>query len=310
MLPTFVKSLCHEIHHEGTPLDVFHSNFIKSLCHEIHHEGTPLDVFHSNFIKSLCHEIHHEGTPLDVFHSNFMMDPYYSWNPPIRTSLTAVGIYDTDDYQINLIDNDHDTQDDEPIPTGTYGGVDHTCNGVVFCSLHGDPNHHDCRSTTLAIPTTEIRHIPEAAAAAVAAAAAASQTTKPPGVEFHNGALVPLNLIPSCTSKSTQLTIDQFENNYRLFSQRLKNDDDGLTVRVITLKNNLMFLNLTCKILGTTNVIEAILASTYIMCSKLLEHFSKGDTFLCSLEAGYLTIRNSIIRNKHVFNLVDILNQL
>ena len=71
-----------------------------------------------------------------------------------------------------------------------------------------------------------------------------------------------------------------------------------------------MFLNLTCKILGTTNVIEAILASTYIMCSKLLEHFSKGDTFLCSLEAGYLTIRNSIIRNKHIFNLVDILNQI
>ena len=71
-----------------------------------------------------------------------------------------------------------------------------------------------------------------------------------------------------------------------------------------------MFLNFTCKILGTTNVIEAILASTYIMCSKLLEHLTKGDTFLCSLEAGYLTIRNSIIRNKHVFNLVDILNQI
>ena len=71
-----------------------------------------------------------------------------------------------------------------------------------------------------------------------------------------------------------------------------------------------MFLNFTFKILGTTNVIEAILASTYIMCSKLLEHFTKGDTFLCSLEAGYLTIRNSIIRNKHVFNLVDILNQI
>ena len=46
------------------------------------------------------------------------------------------------------------------------------------------------------------------------------------------------------------------------------------------------------------------------MCSKLLEHLTKGDTFLCSLETGYLTIRNSIIRNKHVFNLVDILNQI
>ena len=262
---------------------------------------------HLKTIKSLCHEIHHEGTPLDLFYSNFMMDPYYSWNPPIRTSLTAVGINDTDDYQINLVDNEQFSQDDEPIPTGTYGGVDHTCNRMEFCSLHGDHSQHVC------IPTTEIRHPPDATAAAAAeaaAAAVATQTMIPPEVEFHNGALVPLNLIPSSTSKSTQLTLDQFENNYRLFSQRLKNDDDGLSVRVITLKNNLMFLNFTCKILGTTNVIEAILASTYIMCSKLLEHFTKGDTFLCSLEAGYLTIRNSIIRNKHVFNLVDILNQI
>ena len=268
---------------------------------------------HLKTIKSLCHEIYHEGTPLDLFYSNFMMDPYYSWNPPIRTSLTAVGINDTDDYQINLVDNEQVSQDDEPIPTGTYGGVDHTCNRMEFCSLHGDQNHHVCKCLTLVIPTTEIRHPPEATAAAAAeaaAAAVATQTMIPPEVEFHNGALVPLNLIPSSTSKSTQLTLDQFENNYRLFSQRLKNDDDGLSVRVITLKNNLMFLNFTFKILGTTNVIEAILASTYIMCSKLLEHFTKGDTFLCSLEAGYLTIRNSIIRNKHVFNLVDILNQI
>ena len=243
--------------------------------------------------------VHHEGTPLDMFHSNFMMDPYYNWNPPIRTSLTAVGINDTDDYQINLDDNDHGTHEDEPIPSGTFGGGDHTCNGMELCSLHGDPIHHDCRCTNQTFPMTEGRHI-----------SVVSQTMTPPDVEFHNGAMVPLYLIPSNTSKSTQLTLDQFENNYRLFSQRLKNDDDNLTVRVITLKNNPMFLNFTCKILGTTNVIEAILASTYIMCSKLLEHLSKGDTFLCSLEAGYLTIHNSIIRNKHVYNLVDILNQI
>ena len=71
-----------------------------------------------------------------------------------------------------------------------------------------------------------------------------------------------------------------------------------------------MFRNYTFKILGSSNVLEAILASTYIMCSKLLEHISKGDTLLCSLEAGYLSIQNSIIRNKHVYNLVSILNQI
>ena len=254
---------------------------------------------HLKTIKSLCHEIHHEGTPLDMFHSNFMMDPYYNWNPPIRTSLTAVGINDSDDYQINLDDNDKGVHDDEPIPSGTFGDGDLTCNGMEFCSLRGDPIHQGCKCTNQTVPMMECHH-----------GSVESQTMTPPDVEFHTGVKVPQYLIPSNTSKSTQLTLDQFENNYRLFSQRLKNDDENLTIRVVLLKNNQMFLNFTCKILGTTNVIEAILASTYIMCSKLLEHISKGDTFLCSLEAGYLTIRNSIIRNKHVFNLVDILNQI
>ena len=229
---------------------------------------------HLKTIKSLCHEILHEGIPLDLFYSNFMMDPYYSWNPPIRTSLTAVGINDTDDYQINLVDNVKFSQEDEPIPTGSYGGVDPSCNRMECCSLHGDHSQHVCiptgsyggvdpacnrmeccslhgdHSQHVCIPTTESRHPPDATAAAAAeaaAAAVATQTMIPPEVEFHNGALVPLNLIPNSTSKSTQ---------------------------------------------------------------KLLEHLTKGDTFLCSLEAGYLTIRNSIIRNKHVFNLVDILNQI
>ena len=104
--------------------------------------------------------------------------------------------------------------------------------------------------------------------------------------------------------------LDQFDNNYRLFSQKLKNDNTNPTIRVVLLRNNLMFLNYTFNILGSSNVLEAILASTYIMCSKLLEHISKGDTLLCSLEAGYICVRNSIIRNKHVYNLVSILNQI
>ena len=137
-----------------------------------------------------------------------------------------------------------------------------------------------------------------------------TQDMTPPGAEICIGERVPQYLIPSNISKSTQLTLDQFDNNYRLFSQRLKNDDSNLTIRVVLLKNNLMFRNYTFNILGTTNVLEAILASTYIMCSKLLEHISKGDTLLCSLEAGYLSIQNSIIRNKHVYNLVSILNQI
>ena len=255
---------------------------------------------HLKTIKSLCHEIHHEDTPLDQFHSNFMMDTYYSWNPPIRMSLTAVGINDTDDYQINLVDNDHGVHDDEPIPSGTFGGSGHTCNGMEFCSLRGDHRSQRCNCTNqtftydgkLSWYYRFTDHDP-------------SKVWKSTQENWS-----PQYLIPSNTSKSTQLMLDQFDNNFRLFSQRLKNDDTNLTIRVVLLKNNFMFLNYTFKILGTTNIIEAILASTYIMCSKLLEHISKGDTLLCSLEAGYLSIHNSIIRNKHVFNLVTILSQI
>ena len=138
----------------------------------------------------------------------------------------------------------------------------------------------------------------------------APNITTLPGAEVSQGNVVPQHLIPSRISKITQLTLDQFDNNYRLFVQKLKNYDTDLTIRVILLKNNKMFLNYTFKILGYSNVLEAILASTYKVCTTLLEHISRGDTLLCLLEAGYICVRNSIIRNKHVYNLVSILNQI
>ena len=200
--------------------------------------------------------------------------------------------------------NDNNEHDDDHIPTGTFGGGDPLCNRMEFRPVRGDPSSlvragadHTINNTTL--PGTEICQGLDV-----------TQNTTPPGAEICLGEVVPQHLIPSNTSKSTQLTLDQFDNNYRLFLQKLKNDDSNLTIRVVLLKNNLMFRNYTFKILGSSNVLEAILASTYIMCSKLLEHISKGDTLLCSLEAGYLSIRNSIIRNKHVYNLVSILNQI
>ena len=67
----------------------------------------------------------------------------------------------------------------------------------------------------------------------------ASQNMTPPGAEICTGDLVPQHLIPSNTSKSTQLTLDQFDNNFRLFSQRLKNDDSNLTIRVVFIKKQL-----------------------------------------------------------------------
>ena len=249
-----------------------------------------------------------------------MMDPYYSWNPPIQTTLTAVGLNDTDDYQINIDDNDNDDQDDDPIPTGTSGGGGSTGNRMEFRPLCGDPsspvpNGEDHTSNNTTLPATEIcqgnvvtQHL-TLPATEICRGNVVTQHLTLPGAEICIGEVVPQHLIPSRISKSTQWTLDQFDNNYRLFSQKLKNDDSNLTIRVVLLRNNLMFLNYTFNILGSSNVLEAILASTYIMCSKLLEHISKGDTLLCSLEAGYICVQNSIIRNKHVYNLVLVYNK-
>ena len=118
----------------------------------------------------------------------------------------------------------------------------------------------------------------------------ASNITTLPGAEVSKGDVVPQHLIPSRISKITQLTLDQFDNNYRLFAQKLKKKYSDLTIRVILLKNNIMFLNYTFKILVSSNVLEATLASTHKVCTILLEHITRGDTLLCLLEAGYICV--------------------
>ena len=100
------------------------------------------------------------------------------------------------------------------LPPSEYVGVDTSCSRMEGCSLHGDHSQHVC------IQMTEGRHPPDATAAVAAddaAAAVAIHTIVPPVVEFNNGNLVPQDLIPSSISKSTQKTLDQYENNYRLF---------------------------------------------------------------------------------------------
>ena len=137
----------------------------KHVFQNNHWDGIAADYASANShlktIKSKCHEIYHEGIPHDEFYSNFMMDPFYSWNPPIRTTLTAVGLNDTDDYQINIDDNDNDDHDDDPIPTGTSGGGGSTGNRLEFRPLRGDPSSpvpngvdHTTNNTTS--PMTEI----------------------------------------------------------------------------------------------------------------------------------------------------------
>ena len=223
---------------------------------------------HLKTIKSKCHEIHHEGSPLDEFHSNFMKEPHYCWNPPIRPTLMAVGINDIDDYKLDFDEDNDDDYNDSPTPTGIDVDGRSTSNRMEVRPLRGDPIGPLSSGGVLA-----------------------SNITTLPGAEVSQGDVVPQHLIPSRISKITQLTLDQFDNNYRLFAQKLKNDDSDLTIRVILLKNNIMFLNYTFKILGSSNVLEAILASTHKVCTILLEHITRGDTLLCSLEAGYICVQ-------------------
>ena len=132
-----------------------------------------------------------------------------------------------------------------------------------------------------------------------------------PGAEISQGNVVPQHLlIPTGISNITQLTLDQFDNNYRLFAQKLINVESDLMVRVILLKNNAMFLNYTFKILGSSNIQDAIIASTCRVCTIFLDHTIRGDTLLCSLGAGHTCVRTSIIRNVHVHNLVSTLNRI
>ena len=49
-----------------------------------------------------------------------------------------------------------------------------------------------------------------------------TQNLTPPGAKICHGEVVPQHLIPSNISKSAQLTLDQFDNNYRLFCKGLK----------------------------------------------------------------------------------------
>ena len=72
---------------------------------------------HLTTLKYKSSKIIHEDTPPDEFESNFMREPSYSWNPPIYSTLTAIGknyIDDQHDYD-NFIDqttNNNDSFDE------------------------------------------------------------------------------------------------------------------------------------------------------------------------------------------------------
>ena len=117
-------------------------------------------------------------------------------------------------------------------------------------------------------------------------------------------------VIPKGISKITELTLDQFENNYQLFAQKLADIDTSLVIRAILLKNNEVIFNYSFKIIGTDNVQNATIAAANKVCNLYLVCALKGDTLICSLGAGHNGVHVSITRNMHIANFIATLNKI
>ena len=116
------------------------------------------------------------------------------------------------------------------------------------------------------------------------------------------------SLVPTGISKITKLTQDMFENNYKLFIQKLADVESDLVIRAILLKNNKSIYNYSFKIQGTDTVQNTTIAAANKVCNLYLGHACKGDTLVCSLGAGHNGVHASITRNMHISNLIMTFN--
>ena len=124
-----------------------------------------------------------------------------------------------------------------------------------------------------------------------------------------NGVHIP-HSIPKGITKITELTLELFDNNYHLYAQKINHHEEGLFIMAILMKNNAIFFNYTYKIIGTSNVAIATIASADQVCNHYLVHADKGDTFICALGDGHNGVQNYIIRNEHLANFIIPLNAI
>ena len=128
-------------------------------------------------------------------------------------------------------------------------------------------------------------------------------------VTGNKGVLLPAH-VPKGTVKVVELTLELFDQNYNLYAQRINHHDDGLFIRAILMKDNIIIFNNTFKILGTSNVAIATIVSADQVCNQYMVHARKGDSFICALGDGQHGVRNPIIRNEHLANFISTLNSI
>ena len=213
---------------------------------------------HLATLKQSTHTIIHDGIPLDNFESDYMREASFSWNRPVWDTLMAVNENDIDDHFdfddfTELSQHDYSFEEAEPNVRGVTNNPD-----AEFSQVFGDsPDHGDADSIAdidndnLTIhPADEFIQV------------ISNNLTLHPAKEIFEGAGKPLNtLVPTGISKITELTLDQFDNNYKLFAQKLADVDTDLVIRAILLKNNYVVYNYSYIIHCTDNVQNATISA-------------------------------------------------
>ena len=116
--------------------------------------------------------------------------------------------------------------------------------------------------------------------------------------------------VPKGAAKVNKLTLELFDNNFNLYAKKINLPEEGLFIRVILMKNNFILFNNTYKIIGTSNVAIATIASADQVCNQYLVHADKGDSFICALGDGHHGVQNSVIRNEHLANFIITLSAI
>ena len=85
-------------------------------------------------------------------------------------------------------------------------------------------------------------------------------------VTGNNGVQIP-HSIPKGITKITELTLELFDNSDHLYAQKINHPEEGLFIRAILMQNNTIFFNHTYKIIGSSNVAIATIASADQVCN-------------------------------------------